>query len=209
MKRNAGGRGGLKAALGAAAAALLLALVPGCETPAHRLAPKAAKAIQPGVTTRLDILRDFGTPRETTRANGRTLLFYQRQYSPPPPYGFSPSQPATLIGLSVLCGPDDRVLRAHYSSHQVDLFWGPGSVSAGTPVTEKTLAKIRPNVTTRQEAMALLGEPWMEGMTLDGGLVIDWGYWEGNRIGGARQRIFRLFFNEADVVAASQSDLHR
>jgi outer membrane protein assembly factor BamE (lipoprotein component of BamABCDE complex) len=209
MNRNSGSSSTPKFALAAVAAAVLLATQTGCETAAHRLNPKAAQAIKPGVTTRQEVLRDFGTPHETTCTNGRTLLIYERNY-----YGSLTDlgpfqiQPTTCVDLSVLCDPSDRVLRTHYSAHQIDIRWNLGSATVGSLVNEKTMAKIRPNSTTRQEVVALLGEPLTEALTLDGELVFQWYYWERNFVGGQWCRIYRVFFNDSNVATAVTSDLY-
>jgi outer membrane protein assembly factor BamE (lipoprotein component of BamABCDE complex) len=208
MNRNARDFAPIKSlALALSAAAWLIALT-GCETAAQRLDSKAVQLIKPGVTTRQEVLKEFGDPRETTGANGRTLLFYGREFwGRPSRYG--PTGDSYILGLSVLLDQNDIVLRTHYSSHKVDLTYGAGTVSAGSFVSDKLAGRIRTGVTTRKEAVAILGEPAVEKLTLDGRLSLSWAYAESSFIGRGRWRMFHLLLNEADVVIAVKRDNYR
>src|ERR1022692_437281 len=188
------------------AAGCLLIAVAGCETAAQRIDPELVQTIKPGITTRQEVLNQFGSPRETLSAGGRTLLFYERDYRAwVNRYG--PISPARLVGLSVLFDRNDRVIRAHYSSHNLVVHGTMATVSAGSPVSEKLLARIHPNVTTRKEAIEILGEPGMEALALDGYLVVSWPCIEADYTGGGSSRLrnaslVHLAFDAADVVVA-------
>jgi outer membrane protein assembly factor BamE (lipoprotein component of BamABCDE complex) len=182
-------------------ALVCVAALTGCETPARRLDPKAVQTITPGVTTRQEVLQEFGAPFETISSGDRTLLFYRRGYlGRSNDYG--PSTDSWLLVLSVLVGPDDRVLRKHYSSRKIDTYFGAGVVAVGTKVDDKIIAQIRPNVTTRRQAEGLLGEPCAETLSFGGELVVDWAYEDVRFVGTGRLKMLRLFFNNADVVVA-------
>jgi outer membrane protein assembly factor BamE (lipoprotein component of BamABCDE complex) len=188
------------------AAACLLIAVAGCETAADRIDPELVQTIKPGITTRQEVLKQFGSPRETLSSGGRTLLFYERDYRAwVTRYG--PISPARLVCLSVLFDRNDRVIRTNYSSHNLTVHAGAVTASAGSPVSEKMLARIHANITTRKEAIEILGEPGMETLALDGHLVMSWPYIEADYAGGGSSRLknaslLQLAFDNADVVAA-------
>jgi hypothetical protein len=199
MNRDPGGLSCIKCLWLVLSVAATAAVFTGCQTAAERLEPEAVKRIKPGVSTRQEVLKEFGVPRETLSAEGRTLLNYERDY-PGWESRYGPTHPANITCLSVLFGPDDRVLRVHHSSHEVDVYAGAGSVSAGSRVSAKLVERIRLNVTTQQEAIAILGEPTMESLTLNGGLVLSWGYWDANFLGAQRFRMLRLFVDDTGMV---------
>jgi outer membrane protein assembly factor BamE (lipoprotein component of BamABCDE complex) len=207
MRSHVGSGSALKSLLGLVVSAFLLVAQTGCETPAQRLDSKAVETIKPGVTTRQEVLKEFGAPRETLTAGNRTLLIYKRFYSGVPSH-YGPTTDSYLLVLSVLFNSDDRVLRKHYSSHALDTFYYGGR-SVGTKIEDKTVAQIQPRVTTRKEALALLGEPTQETLTTGGHLVVDWAYDRAVGFGARNFRMLRLIFTDADVVTVLQNiDYH-
>jgi hypothetical protein len=86
---------------------------------------------------------------------------------------------------------------------------GAGSIWIGSAPSQAAIDQIQQNKTTRKEAIALLGEPTKEMLSLSGQLVLNWNYWEANFAGGRKIRAFRLFFNDADVVVATTSNVIR
>src|SRR5262245_284605 len=78
-------------------AAALTAL--GCSSPAKRLEPPVVSQIREGVTTRADIERLFGKPRNPiTGSNRRNLVVYEYGRLKPNPEPTSPSVLPTPIG---------------------------------------------------------------------------------------------------------------
>jgi outer membrane protein assembly factor BamE (lipoprotein component of BamABCDE complex) len=195
--------------LGLLAGLALMALT-GCQTPAQRLEPGTADFIQPGVTTRAELVAAFGSPRQVLASEGRTLLFwdviYWASYHRYKLTGIlSPSEDSHARGLSVLLGPDDRVLAKHYSIHDFHTYFGSRMVSVGYNVKDQTLAQIKPGHTTQQEAVALLGEPMMESLTLNGDLTLDWAYAQANSIvGETEQRLFRVLVNSQGIITTTR-----
>jgi hypothetical protein len=182
--------------------------VTGCETAAQRLDPEPVDQIKLGITTRQEVLHDFGEPFETLSGGKRTLVLYRRGYLGSRG-GFGPTEDSTLTVVSILFGADDRVLRKHYSFHKIRTYYGAGMVSVGNEISEKTIAKVRPEVTTRVEAEKLLGEPTAESLGLDGRLVVDWSYQDANFVGAESFKTFRIWFNGAGIATAVKTQDNR
>jgi outer membrane protein assembly factor BamE (lipoprotein component of BamABCDE complex) len=179
-------------------AAGLFALT-GCQTPAELLEPSAVEQVKEGVTSRQQVLHDFGQPEETHNGRNTTLLIYRQGYlGSSSDYG--PTEDSTLTLVSFLFGADDRLLRKHYSFHKVQTFFSPAGITFGNGINDDLVAKVRPNLTTRQEAERLLGEPTAEVLLVDGTLEVDWIYQDVSNLGGQRSNVFRVLFNDANIA---------
>jgi outer membrane protein assembly factor BamE (lipoprotein component of BamABCDE complex) len=189
-----------KVSCAVAFACLAILALAGCDTPARRLEPKAVQSVQPGVTTRQEVLKDFGEPRGTLSGNGRTLLFYQRNY-PGGRMGFGPTQPAGVVCFTVLFDKNDRVIKSHYSSRDLSVFASRTAPSVGSRISPEMVGRIKTGVTTRQEVVGMIGEPDRESLTLDGAVILAWDYWQAVL---GRQAAFslQLYLNPSDVVIA-------
>ncbi len=185
---------------GALLAGLALA---GCQTPAQRLARPAVEQVRDGVTTQAEVLREFGPPKETIRGDGRTLLVYSRGRLGAPPH-YAPMEASQLTVVSFLFGPDDRLLRKLYSHHEIQTTFGAGIITLGRDLSADAIDQIHPGRTTLEEAKRLLGEPTAEGLTLDGSLLVDWAFRDARFVGTGRFQLFRVYFNEANVVTATK-----
>jgi hypothetical protein len=118
------------------------------------------------------------------------------------------------VGLTVLFDRNDLVIRALYSSHNLAMQSSASNVTAGTPASEIALARIRKNLTTRAEAIAILGEPALETLSLDGHLILSWQYVEAEFTGGGSSRLknarlVHIAFDAADKVIAVKIVNHR
>ena len=188
--------------------ALVIEASTGCETAAERLEPKTVDFIKPQITSRAELVKVFGPPTETVTGKERTLLFWQRiDWAANTGYSgsktFSPSRKNYARGLSVLFDRDDKLVAKHYSEHSFHTYFGAGSNSIGKDTSDEVIARIKPNVTTKTEALAILGEPMMESLAVGGNLVLDWACAEGNYISGRTQlNILRLYVDESDKVVA-------
>jgi hypothetical protein len=157
---------------------------------------------------RQEVLTDFGAPRKTTRMGGQTLLYYERDF-PGSPGGYGPTQPATIVGLSVLCNSEDIVIREHHFSHNVKVVYGKGVRSIGSELTEKAVSQIKMDETTLNQAVALLGEPARELPTFDGSLMVEWLALDANFLGGGNNNVFWVLFDDKKIARASTSYQHR
>ena len=198
------GKKGWTGRLGAWLLAAYLAVLTGCETPAELLEPVAVDQVKEGVTTRQEVLQAFGQPVETRNGRNTTLLIYRQRYLGMSS-NYGPTEDSTLTLVSFLFGPDDRLLRKHRSFHKFQTSYGPAGVTLGNSINDDLVAKIRPTLTTRQEAERLLGEPTAEVLLLDGKLEVDWIYQDVNYIGGQRSKVFRVLFNDANVAVSAGS----
>ena len=200
----ADGKRGDKTWLRLGSALLLVLLVAGCETPAQRLEPATVKVIQPGLTTKADVLKIYGTPRQSIVGDGRTLLVWDVVYwARPDSTPFSPSDSTLARMLSVLFDENGIVLKSLLSEHRIPTTFSAGVVFIGRDFDAKVLAQIKVGATTLPAARTLLGEPAFESFDLNGNPVIDWAYSTGDYIAGETQlRLLRLFIGSAGKVAA-------
>ena len=51
-----------------------------------------------------------------------------------------------------------------------------------------------------ESGVFLLAEPTMESLTLNGWLVLRWGYWDANFLGAQRFRMLRLYVDDTGMV---------
>lgn len=191
-------------------AGLAMLALTGCQTPAQQLEPGTADFIRPGVTTRAEVVATFGPPQQTLASEGRTLLFWDVIYwASNNRYAasgiLSPSEDSHARGLSVLFGPDDRVLAKHYSIHDFHTYFGSRVVAVGNYAADQTIAQIKPGHTTQQQAVALLGEPMMESLNLGGDLTLDWAYSQANAVAGDPVvRLFRAVVNRQGIIVTTR-----
>ncbi|MFO1476300.1 MAG: hypothetical protein U1F98_06580 [Verrucomicrobiota bacterium] len=178
---------------------ILSALLMGCDTPAERLEPEAVATIQPGVTTKKQVLQEFGRPKGTLTGRGRTLLYFERDYQGGR-MGMAPTEPVSVVGLSVLFDQNDRVIRTLLSSHNWGVMPARGAPMVGTRVSPEAIAAIQVGKTTRKELIAMIGQPDREALTLGGSVVISWNYWQ--RVLN-RQSIqsLQVYLDDQDVVS--------
>jgi outer membrane protein assembly factor BamE (lipoprotein component of BamABCDE complex) len=190
------------------ALASLAVLMSGCETPAQQLDPQAADFIQPGVTTRADIVKAYGEPNQTINSgNGRTLLIWQLVYwAAPIRHSFAPSEDSTARALSVLVDGNNRVIKKLTSDHVFRTFIGNGNVVIGLDAEPEILDHIKPHQTTRAQVIAMLGQPVIETLNTGGDTVLDWPYETGNRLGGETQfKLIRVIIGSDDVVKSTHT----
>ena len=115
---------------------------------------------------------------------------------------FSPSQNTFARRLTILFDEKNVILKVRHSDHWIPTTFARGSVVLGRNFDANLLSKIKVGTTTRQEAVALLGEPAFETLDLNGDLVMDWIYTTGDIIAGQNQlRTLRVVINPADKVA--------
>jgi hypothetical protein len=185
-----------------------LMITAGCATPGERLEPGTVDFIQPGSTTRDAVIKVFGEPTQILKSGDRTLMCWQLIYwAAPNQYPGSgtlgPSEDSTARGLSVLCDGNGVVLAKHYSAHTFRTLFGAGAVFVGGPIDESSFNRIKPDLTTQTQVLAMLGEPMMESLSLNGALVLDWAYVQGDYIAGQTQlRTLRVFVNSTGIVTA-------
>jgi hypothetical protein len=95
---------------------LVLILFTGCESPGRALAKSAVGQIRDGQTTRAEVDKIFGEPRQMTKSPaGKTLYAYHRFYGPSSTGGPFADESHLLV-LTVLFSPSD-VVEKHLFSH--------------------------------------------------------------------------------------------
>jgi len=187
----------LRSLLAVVAGAVLLT---GCETASQSLSTEGLAFIKAGVTTRSEVLAKVGEPTETTRGDGKTLLFYHRFYAASPTRT-GPFEDSYVRALSVIIGSDDRVEKLHRYASKVATSYGAGSASLGVTMNPALVNQIRPNVTHRDELVKLLGPPTIEALDLAGDLQLDWVSADANWIHGVTDaKVLRVWLNESGVV---------
>jgi len=158
---------------------VVLGLVTGCESPGRSLDKSAVDQIRDGQTTRAEVERIFGEPKEMTKSPaGKTLYHYERFYGP-----FNSGQAgmaapfadeSSLLILTVLFNPGDIVEKHLYSQTKPDV--SRRMLRAGVKLGTDELARIVPEKTTRAELASWFGPHWSEELTLSGHTMVVWVY---------------------------------
>ena len=199
------GQAELRTAFCALLLAALLSVLTGCETPAQRLDPGVSGSLKPGITTRAEVIQEFGEPKEIISEKGRTMLYYQRVFAATP-NGLGPSNDTYVNALAVLLDEKDRVMQSRQSSHRVRTVFVGGLAALGIEIDDRALQNLKPHQTTRAEAIRLLGEPAVDSLMFNGAPNSEWWFFTADYlVGGKEHRVIRLIFDQADVLTAVQS----
>jgi hypothetical protein len=184
-----------------------LICVLGCASPGRLLGPAAIQQLHQG-QSREDVVKIFGEPREVTTGVGRRTLYAYYRFDVP--IGASNSDfispfrdEAKARTLTILLNGRDEVEKFLFSESKPDLNRWSGRV--GRQISSAELAKIESNQTTRQELSALLGPPYAEMLTLEGGVKLVWVYFEIMAGGAASQDLEVLVDDAGKVVTFQQS----
>lgn len=188
----------LIASLFLAAATILFT---GCETPGRSLAKSAVEQIKDGSTTRADVDRIFGEPRQMTRSPaGATLYYYERFYGPSTQQSAFSDESHLLI-LTVLFDGRDIVEKHLYSHTKPNV--NSRSLRVGQPFAKSDLARIVPGKTTRAELNGWFGPHWSEELTLAGSRMVAWVYGDAfDLTGSVRVQALEVLLTDAGVVAS-------
>lgn len=178
----------------------ILALATGCETPGQSLAKAAVDQIRDGTTTRGEIEKIFGQPKQMTRSpQGKTLYYYERFYGPSQS-SMAFADEAHLMVLTVLFGANDLVEKHHYSHTKPDV--NRRMARAGQKFESSDLARITPQKTTRAELNSWFGPHWAEQLTLSGHVMIVWLHVNAmNAIGRVETEALEVLMDNSGKVA--------
>lgn len=184
---------------------LLLAslMVAGCESPGRSLSKSAIQQIRDSQTTRTEVDKIFGEPKQMTRSSqGRTLYFYERYYGPSGSFSSSaPFQESHLLTLSVLFNPNDVVEKHLYSHTRPDV--SSRMLTAGRELNPEELRRITPQKTTEAELGAWFGPHWSEQLTLTGSRLVIWLYASAIPLGGRVDvQALEVLMNDNGTVGA-------
>jgi outer membrane protein assembly factor BamE (lipoprotein component of BamABCDE complex) len=162
---------------------LVLALT-GCVSPAGKLDESVVTQIRDGVSTRSEVERLFGQPKNTSiGSNGKQVAVYRffRMYEQEDLQGNSRvKRYFHLRMLSVLYGKDGRVELHHLYESNTPGSANRNNASVGARVRAEQLALIHKGFTERADLVQFFGNPMAEGLTTDGDLVLVWLYVEKN-----------------------------
>jgi outer membrane protein assembly factor BamE (lipoprotein component of BamABCDE complex) len=178
----------------------VLALIAGCQTPGQSLAKSAIDQIRDGTTTRVEIEKIFGEPRQMTKSpQGKTLYYYERFYGPSQS-SMAFADEAHLMVLTVLFRPNDVVEKHLFSHTKPDV--SRRMARAGHKFESADLARITPQKTTREELNSWFGPHWSEQLTLSGHVMVVWAHIDAlNATGRIEMQALEVLMDDAGKVS--------
>lgn len=180
---------------------LALALLTGCESPGRALEKSAIDQIRDGQTTRAEVDRIFGEPRQMSKSpEGKTMYSYQRYYGPSAAGGPF-SDEAHLMMLSVLFNSSD-IVEKHLFSHTKPKV-NSQMLHAGRKLSQEELSRIVPEKTTRTELNTWFGPHVSEELTFSGLRLVSWLYIDAYSLSGRTEvQALEVIMTDDDRVAS-------
>jgi hypothetical protein len=180
---------------------LVLILFTGCESPGRALAKSAVGQIRDGQTTRAEVDKIFGEPRQMTKSPaGKTLYAYHRFYGPSSTGGPFADESHLLV-LTVLFSPSDVVEKHLFSHTRPNVSTRMGR--AGREFTTEELGRIMPQKTTQGELAAWFGPHWSEELTLAGERLVVWLFADAfYATGRVETQALEVLINDSGVVTS-------
>ena len=184
-------------------------LITGCSSPGRHLEPALVGQIREGVTTRQEVEKQFGQPRNTMNgSNRRTLVIYEYGQLKPNAEPASASVLPTPMGtvwlrtLSILYDERNTVEKALFYQSTTPYERNMSSISAGNVVGEKELASIKTGETTASDLRKSFGSPMSKTLNVDGELVLGWFYGKaaGRFEPSSKRQTLLVRVDAADVV---------
>lgn len=166
-----------------AATFLLGLLATGCMSPAERLEPSIIKGIREGFTTRDEVHRTLGKPRqEVNGSNQKRLATYQYSRLKPdaavPTPSILPNKAGTVLlrTVSVIYDEHETVEKLLFYETTAPLYRQMSTYWIGQAITDRETARILRGASGEGEMESLFGRPTARGLTVEGRPVMAWSY---------------------------------
>jgi outer membrane protein assembly factor BamE (lipoprotein component of BamABCDE complex) len=181
-------------------AVFTICLFAGCETPGHALAKSAVDQIQSGKTTRADVEKTFGEPKQMTKSQSGKALYYYRRFYGPSAQQSAFSDESHLLVLTVLFDPAGIVEKHLYSHTNPNV--SDRMLSVGRKLGKEELGRIVPQKTTLAELGSWFGPHWSEELTLSGQRLVVWLYGDAfNVIGNVNVQALEVIVDDVGTVS--------
>ena len=158
-------------------------LAAGCMSPAERLEPSIVKSIREGFTTRDEVHKTLGKPRqEVNGSNQKRLATYQYSRLKPeaavPTPSALPDKAGTYLlrTFSVLYDEHDTVEQMLFYETSTPLYRQMSTVWVGQAITDRETARILKGASGEGELESMFGPPTARGLTIEGTPVMAWSY---------------------------------
>ena len=197
----------LKAAGAFLGSIALVLIASGCVSPARRLDPSVIRKIQPNVSTRADVEKLLGKPRELIMGPAhKTVARYwwtEALHTADSSRERRRTNPGDVLfrSFTVLYQPAEVVKRKLHDESVTPALRDEYHVTVGHRIDSSVLDRVSKGATTMKDLLALLGEPTARTLSPSGNVVLIWVYAQED----SRHRGFNTDFQKF-VVGLDEND---